>query len=370
MNISGRRDHAIVEYGKQVLLNLMHRGAAGADESTGDGAGILLQIPHEFFAAEADRLGFELPAPSQYGVAMVFLPAGRRRRGAVRGRCSPRRSAEAGSKVLGLARRADRQRAAWATSPGQSEPVDPPGVHRRRGLSRTRRWSGGCSWSASGPSSACAQRWATRPSEFYVPSMSCRTIVYKGMFLAPQLFAYYPDLADQRMVTALAIVHQRYSTNTFPSWRLAQPFRMIAHNGEINTLRGNINRLQGYEKTMACPALGRGPVGPVPDPRAGRQRLGLLRQRDGTAGPRRPLGAARHDDDDSRGVRAAVSHQRPTSGRSTNTTPRSWSPGTARRPWSSPTAGWSAARWTATACGPAATWSPPTGWWCWPARSA
>ena len=92
---------------------------------------------------------------------------------------------------------------------------------------------------------------------FYVPSMSCRTICYKGMFLAPQLFAYYPDLADPRIKTALAIVHQRYSTNTFPSWRLAQPFRMIAHNGEINTLRGNANRLQAYENSMACPALGK-----------------------------------------------------------------------------------------------------------------
>ena len=94
------------------------------------------------------------------------------------------------------------------------------------------------------------------PEVFYIPSMSCRTICYKGMFLAPQLFAYYPDLADPRVTTALAVVHQRYSTNTFPSWRLAQPFRMIAHNGEINTLRGNMHRLQGYEKAMACPALG------------------------------------------------------------------------------------------------------------------
>ena len=92
---------------------------------------------------------------------------------------------------------------------------------------------------------------------FYVASMSCRTICYKGMFLAPQLFAYYPDLADPRIKTALAIVHQRYSTNTFPSWRLAQPFRMIAHNGEINTLRGNANRLRAYENVMACPALGK-----------------------------------------------------------------------------------------------------------------
>ena len=95
------------------------------------------------------------------------------------------------------------------------------------------------------------------PEAFYIPSLSCKTIVYKGMFLAPQLFDYYPDLADPDMMTALAVVHQRYSTNTFPSWRLAQPFRMIAHNGEINTLRGNLNRLKGYEKTMACPALGK-----------------------------------------------------------------------------------------------------------------
>ena len=109
------------------------------------------------------------------------------------------------------------------------------------------------------------------------------------MFLAPQLFAYYPDLADPRVKTALAVVHQRYSTNTFPSWRLAQPFRMIAHNGEINTLRGNLHRLQGYEKTMACPALGERPVGDLSDPRAGRQRFGLLRQLHGTAGPGRPF---------------------------------------------------------------------------------
>ena len=205
---------------------------------------------------------------------------------------------------------------------------------------------------------------------FYVPSMSCRTICYKGMFLAPQLFAYYPDLADPRMKTALAVVHQRYSTNTFPSWRLAQPFRMIAHNGEINTLRGNAGRLQAREKTMVCPALGKDLSELYPNSPAGRQRLGLFRQLHGAVGPGRPLAAARPDDDDSRGLRAAVTIFPPTSGRFTNIMRRSWSPGTARRPWSSPTAGWSAARWTATACVPAATWSPPTAWSCSPARRA
>ena len=200
--------------------------------------------------------------------------------------------------------------------------------------------------------------------------MSCRTIVYKGMFLAPQLFAYYPDLADPRVLTALAIVHQRYSTNTFPSWQLAQPFRMIAHNGEINTLRGQRQPAAGLREDAWPARRWRDDLSePVPDLEPGGSDSACFDNVDGAAGPRRPLGAARLDDDDPRGLRAAVSHLAPTSGRSTSTTPRSWSPGTARRRWSSPTAGWSAARWTATACGPAATWSPPTAWWCWPARS-
>jgi glutamate synthase domain-containing protein 2/glutamate synthase domain-containing protein 1/glutamate synthase domain-containing protein 3 len=253
VNVSGVRSHAIVEHGKQVLVNLMHRGAAGADECTGDGAGILIQLPHAFFAAEADRLGFALPPLGGYGVAVVFLPRDN----------EPRRQCE----EL-LADRAGREGLAvlgWRDVPcddrslgriaRESEPlirqlfIGGEGIHdeeleRRLYLARKR-----------------AERHARvelgiPPDEFYISSMSCRTIVYKGMFLAPQLFAYYPDLADPRIETALAIVHQRYSTNTFPSWRLAQPFRMIAHNGEINTLRGNMNRLQGYEKTLHAPALG------------------------------------------------------------------------------------------------------------------
>ncbi|MGA2033247.1 MAG: glutamate synthase large subunit [Thermoguttaceae bacterium] len=256
VNISGVRNHAIVEHGKQVLLNLMHRGAAGADESTGDGAGILLQIPHEFFAAEADRLQFALPSRRQYGVAMVFLPPKLDLRRTCEEILAERVEAE-GLEVL-----------AWRDVPcddrclGElaraSEPVvrqlfiggssgmspDDEELERRLFLARKRA------------ERQVAGVLGPEADWFYVPSMSARTICYKGMFLAPQLFAYYTDLADPRVTTALAVVHQRYSTNTFPSWRLAQPFRMIAHNGEINTLRGNANRLQGYEKTMACPALG------------------------------------------------------------------------------------------------------------------
>jgi len=252
VNISGRRDHAIVEYGKQILLNLTHRGAAGADESTGDGAGMLLQIPHEFFADECERLGHVLPERGQYGVAMIFFPLD----------AEPRRRCEQlvadGIKLSGL------RIIGWRDVPvddqclgdiaRDAEPVirqvfiagdnlaDEPLERRlyvaRKGIERS-------IYSALGE----------RHEEFYIPSMSCRTIVYKGMFLAPQLSAYYPDLSDERVTTALAIVHQRYSTNTFPSWRLAQPFRMIAHNGEINTLRGNANQLRAAEKNMACEAL-------------------------------------------------------------------------------------------------------------------
>jgi glutamate synthase (NADPH/NADH) large chain len=252
VNISGRREHAIVEYGKQVLMNLMHRGAAGADESTGDGAGILMQIPHEFFAAVTDELGFTLPEPGGYGVAMAFEPRDpelRRSCEQVLGECVHEegmtvlgwRDVPTCNKTLGEIARLSEPvvRQLFISGQGRSD-LD---LERRLFVARKRA------------EHRVRTLFGEEAADFYLPSMSCRTIVYKGMFLAPQLFAYYPELTDERVVTALAIVHQRYSTNTFPSWRLAQPFRMIAHNGEINTLRGNVNRIQGYEKTMHCPAL-------------------------------------------------------------------------------------------------------------------
>ena len=252
VNISGRRDHAIVQYGKQVLLNLMHRGAAGADESTGDGAGILLQIPHGFFRAMAAGSGFQLPDPKRYGVAMLFLPreeAARRRSEQIVAEVV----GEAGLKLLGW-RNVPTENGCLGELARAAEPVirqvfiggqglEDEALERRLYVVRKRI------------ERRILETLGEAADTFYVPSMSCRTIVYKGMFLAPQLFAYYPDLANSRVRTALAIVHQRYSTNTFPSWRLAQPFRMIAHNGEINTLRGNANRLQSRERSMAAPAL-------------------------------------------------------------------------------------------------------------------
>ena len=252
-NISGRRDHAIIEQGNQILLNLLHRGAAGSDESTGDGAGILFQIPHAFFAAEADRLGFALPEPGHYGVAMVFEP----KQTDLRKRCEEilhEAIGHYGMTVLG-----------WRDVPTSNDCLGPlaktaePVVRQvfvdggdlldeplERALYMARKRAERQARERPGP-----------PAEdFYIPSMSCRTIVYKGMFLAPQLFGYYPDLSDRRIVSALAIVHQRYSTNTFPSWQLAQPFRLSAHNGEINTLSGNRNRMRAREHRMRCALLG------------------------------------------------------------------------------------------------------------------
>ena len=255
VNISGRADHAIIEHGKEVLLNLMHRGASGSDESTGDGAGILMQLPHEFLAASAERCGMELPAAGSYAVGMVFEP----RQAPVAGQCEEvlaESLGQYGLKVLG-----------WRDVPtrndglGQLARASEPKVRqvfvvvaaaglsgedfeRKLFLARKRA------------ERLARERLGEEAADFYICSLSSRTLVYKGMFLAPQLFAYYPDLADERLTSALAVVHQRYSTNTFPSWRLAQPFRFVAHNGEINTLRGNAHRMTARQAQMKSPLLG------------------------------------------------------------------------------------------------------------------
>jgi len=250
--ISGRKDHAILEMAKDVLLNMQHRGAKGGDESTGDGAGILFQIPDEFLAAEAERLGFALPPAGHYGVAMLFLPRDPEAAQAC-GSCFEEACRAGGLRVIGWRDVPTRNRSlgelARQCEPGMRQAfVDGCGLENgalERSLFLVRKR---------------AERWAQEAGafleDFYVCSCSSRTVVYKGMFLAPQLFDYFPDLAEPTVASALAVVHQRYSTNTFPSWRLAQPFRMVAHNGEINTLRGNVNLMRAVESSMACTTFG------------------------------------------------------------------------------------------------------------------
>ncbi len=248
VNINGARDHSIIEYGKEILINLHHRGAAGADESTGDGAGILFQIPHDFFALESRKLDFDLPGVSRYGVGMVFGP----KEAELRAICDKRLEAAISHYGMALIGWRDVPTApdclgkiALAAEPSIKQVfVDGAGLEgheleRRLYLARKRA------------ERLIREDLADRAADFYVASLSSRTICYKGMFMARQLFAYYPDLAEETLTSALAIVHQRYSTNTFPNWQLAQPFRYVAHNGEINTLSGNRNWMRARQKQMA-----------------------------------------------------------------------------------------------------------------------
>ncbi len=252
VNINGQRSHQIVTDGITILKNLAHRGAVGGDSMTGDGAGMLLQIPHLFFSRECEKLGFRLPAEGTYGAAFLFLPQDERRRlGAVD--LIKKTITSEGGKILG-----------WRDVPicpdclGEMARSCMPfmsqvfvsfpnlsGDALERKLYITRK----------SIERASKQKRYTL-EDVYIPSFSSKTITYKGMFVAPQFEHFYPDLADKDFQSALALIHQRYSTNTFPSWPLAQPFRYMAHNGEINTLRGNMNKMNAREKTLKSPLFG------------------------------------------------------------------------------------------------------------------
>jgi len=253
VNICGKREHSIIEYGKQILVNLHHRGAAGADETTGDGAGILIQIPHEFFCAECEKLTFNLPEPAHYGAGMVFGT----KDVTLRQRCDEILESALdyyGMTVLG-----------WRDVPTDSSCLGRIALTAEPSIKQIFVDGGGLEGTELERLLYLARKRSERlvrenlgeaAQDFYVTSLSCRTICYKGMFMAWQLFAYYPDLANSFLRSALAIVHQRYSTNTFPNWRLAQPFRCIAHNGEINTLSGNRNWMQARETIIASDVFG------------------------------------------------------------------------------------------------------------------
>jgi len=253
VHINGRADHEIVVQAQRVLTNLVHRGATGGDEATGDGAGILVQVPHRLFADELGRAGVDLPGKADYGVGMVFAPQS----DDVRRRCDELLTAALTHydlRTIGW-RNVPRDNDCLGSLARQAEPVvrqvfvvgeemDELALERRLFIARKRA------------ERLVRQQLGEAADDFYVCSLSCRTLIYKGMFHAQQLFDYYGDLRDERLATALAVVHQRYSTNTFPSWRLAQPFRMIAHNGEFNTLSGNANRVRANEYDMRSELLG------------------------------------------------------------------------------------------------------------------
>jgi glutamate synthase domain-containing protein 2/glutamate synthase domain-containing protein 1/glutamate synthase domain-containing protein 3 len=246
-DIKGRKSHDIIRDGLTVLNNVTHRGARGAEANTGDGAGMMIQVPHKFLQKIADIKGFNLPAPGQYGVGMVFLPRNDIHRRAIRLHFEKIIEAE-GQRVIG-----------WRTVPtknfalGQSAIASEPKMRlilierspdisddmaferklyviRKRAENEIRyggRFAGG--------------------ENFYITSLSYKTLVYKGMLVSDQVEGYFPDLSDPDMESAIALVHSRFSTNTFPSWERAHPYRYVIHNGEINTLRGNVNWFRAQE---------------------------------------------------------------------------------------------------------------------------
>ncbi len=252
VNVNGERTHEMIRDGVTVLKNLVHRGALGGDLKTGDGAGMLSQLPHRFFAEQQKELGFSLPAEGAYGVAMLFLPQDDKRRREAVSYCEKGVLAEGGA-VLG-----------WRDVPVRPDclgemaksvmPVirqmfvrfdDMTGDALERKLYVTRKVIESYTMNA-----------GMAFEEFYICSFSSKTITYKGMFVAPQFEHFFPDLANPRFESSLVLVHQRYSTNTFPSWPLAQPFRYMCHNGEINTLRGNINKMVAREATLKSDLFG------------------------------------------------------------------------------------------------------------------
>jgi glutamate synthase (NADPH/NADH) large chain len=255
-HIKGHRSHAIIQQALKILENLDHRGAVGADELMGDGAGILLQIPDQLYREEMAAQGVTLPQPDDYGVAMVFLPKETASRLACE-RELERAVRDEGQVVLGwrdvpVDRDMQMSPTVRACEPvirqlfiGRGHDIMVPDALERK-LYVIRKTA----------SHAIQRMQLAHGQEYFVPSISVRTVVYKGLLLASQVGLYYRDLADTRAVSALALVHQRFSTNTFPAWPLAHPYRMIAHNGEINTVKGNFNWLRAREGAMSSAVLG------------------------------------------------------------------------------------------------------------------
>ncbi|MBL8307376.1 MAG: glutamate synthase subunit alpha, partial [Rubrivivax sp.] len=255
-HIKGQKSHGIVEQGLKILENLDHRGAVGADKLMGDGAGILIQIPDDFYRAELAAQGVTLPPPGEYGVGMIFLPKEHASRLACEQEMERAIKAE-GQVLLG-----------WRDVPVDREMPMSPTVRAKEPVIRQVFIGRGHDvivpdalerklYVIRKTASAAIQALKlTHSREYYVPSMSCRTVIYKGLLLADQVGIYYKDLADPRAVSALALVHQRFSTNTFPEWPLAHPYRMVAHNGEINTVKGNFNWMRAREGVMKSPVLG------------------------------------------------------------------------------------------------------------------
>jgi glutamate synthase (NADPH/NADH) large chain len=259
VNIKGEKSHATVQRGLEILVNIDHRGAVGADPLVGDGAGILIQIPDALLRNWAGETGVDLPQPGEYAVAMCFLPRDAAARDVATAHFEALIAKE-GQKLLG-----------WRDVPvdtdglgktvleempairqaiiGRGEGLDDQDAFERKLLAIRKQTQNPLKDMA-------GKQGLPGLTDFYMPSFSTRTLVYKGLLLAGQVGSFYRDLADPLTQSALALVHQRFSTNTFPSWKLAHPYRYIAHNGEINTVRGNVNWMNARRRTLESELLG------------------------------------------------------------------------------------------------------------------
>jgi glutamate synthase (NADPH) large chain len=258
-NIKGRKSHEVIACGLRILVNLDHRGAVGADPLVGDGAGCLIQIPDGLYRAWAQGEGIELPPPGEYAVAMCFLPQDTLARHAAMDQFEHFLRVEkqpligwrdVPTDTTGLGQ------AVLASMPvirqafiGRGPNVKDQDAHERKLLAVRKQFQNPLKEMAD-------KRGIPELVQVYIPSLSTRTVVYKGLLLAHQVGSFYCDLRDERCESALALVHQRFSTNTFPSWRLAHPYRFIAHNGEINTVRGNVNWMNARRRTLESDLLG------------------------------------------------------------------------------------------------------------------
>jgi len=255
-HIKGNKSYAIVTQALKILENLDHRGAVGADPLMGDGAGILIQLPDALYREEMSKQGVDLPPPGEYGVGMVFLPKEHASRLACEQELERAVKAE-GQVLLG-----------WRDVPVNRDMPMSPTVRTKEPVIRQIFIGRGSNvivqdalerklYVIRKTASAAIQHLNLKHGkEYYVPSMSSRTVIYKGLLLADQVGTYFQDLQDERCVSALGLVHQRFSTNTFPEWPLAHPYRYVAHNGEINTVKGNYNWMKAREGVMSSPVLG------------------------------------------------------------------------------------------------------------------
>jgi glutamate synthase (ferredoxin) len=252
-NVKGGKSHDIVRKGLQVLENLAHRGAVGCDPCTGDGAGILIQVPHEFFKRSCAESGLRLPGAGEYGLGVVFLPS------------EPSQRIPCEKLIEKIIREEGQRLLGWRDVPvkdahlGDLARQSQPYIRQffiARDILNEAEFERKLYVIRKGIENAVRQSALEGRGSFYIPSLSAHTLIYKGLLLPNQIPLFYPDLADEAVVSALAVVHSRFSTNTFPTWSRAHPYRYICHNGEINTLKGNINWMRAREGRMASDLFG------------------------------------------------------------------------------------------------------------------